>query len=522
MATTPKTILYTYFETGDKPTQAQFRAWMDSYFHKSETIPADSVGGFTETITAFNQNLNNHINSADAHEIYLAKKDASNLDADDVVAWKIKLDVGESTESGVDLVKPRFDGEVPQTASQEFLNNAFEEKITAAETAINSGNLGKNIANADLTFDGDHILDYASKNLTKINVPKDNTITTITGKNANNQERDADVNELIVNNFATISPAQAATIRSYLNAGANVGTMSILLISPRVKNNANSNIWITIYGTNLFANPTTDTASVSLMDELGTSEILTLDNYAVTYNVDGDGRILMFTLTPEQQSQLLNQNLKVRIIRNSQQVISSMKFQIVDDVTTVNLAETTWSKLVYNNAETSINYGNANFFRTQTDNNIKPAASDGITVVGLKSNLIFPENSNFYLSMNITLSGNGGSQQDNTRIGVCDATGAVALANENLWYVETYGGGVQTYKGFRVDGVQFIYGSASVYSVDVIMVRTGGVLVVIMSSGTVVQTYSKEIGSIPVSVGVFATNKSVEGIVEGRLIEAYY
>jgi len=36
-----KTELKTYFETGDKPTQDQFYEWMDSYWHKEESLPLD-------------------------------------------------------------------------------------------------------------------------------------------------------------------------------------------------------------------------------------------------------------------------------------------------------------------------------------------------------------------------------------------------------------------------------------------------------------------------------------------------
>jgi hypothetical protein len=38
-----KTELKTYFETGDKPTQAQFYEWMDSYWHKEEKITIEQT-----------------------------------------------------------------------------------------------------------------------------------------------------------------------------------------------------------------------------------------------------------------------------------------------------------------------------------------------------------------------------------------------------------------------------------------------------------------------------------------------
>jgi hypothetical protein len=42
---TPKSTIKSWFETGDKPTQEQFWNFMDSYWHKSELIPATSITG---------------------------------------------------------------------------------------------------------------------------------------------------------------------------------------------------------------------------------------------------------------------------------------------------------------------------------------------------------------------------------------------------------------------------------------------------------------------------------------------
>ena len=43
MAEESRTILKTYFETGDIPTEAQFINFLDSYFHKDDIIPAENV-----------------------------------------------------------------------------------------------------------------------------------------------------------------------------------------------------------------------------------------------------------------------------------------------------------------------------------------------------------------------------------------------------------------------------------------------------------------------------------------------
>ncbi|WP_379966962.1 hypothetical protein [Epilithonimonas sp. UC225_85] len=40
---TTKTVLKTYFETNDTPDQDAFYEWMDSYWHKEDLIPAESL-----------------------------------------------------------------------------------------------------------------------------------------------------------------------------------------------------------------------------------------------------------------------------------------------------------------------------------------------------------------------------------------------------------------------------------------------------------------------------------------------
>ncbi|MFC4686310.1 hypothetical protein ACFO4P_05085 [Epilithonimonas pallida] len=65
-----KTDLKGFFETGDKPTQEHFHEWLDSYWHKDEKIPMDS--------------LNIDVSSK-------ADKTAENLSAENIASWKTKL-----------------------------------------------------------------------------------------------------------------------------------------------------------------------------------------------------------------------------------------------------------------------------------------------------------------------------------------------------------------------------------------------------------------------------------------------
>ena len=66
---TPKKTLKKWFSNFMKPAQEHFVAWIDSYWHKSESIPMSSIEGLSKAIenTASAKQLLNHINDTNAH-----------------------------------------------------------------------------------------------------------------------------------------------------------------------------------------------------------------------------------------------------------------------------------------------------------------------------------------------------------------------------------------------------------------------------------------------------------------------
>ena len=82
-------VIKTWFKTGLKPTQAQFWAWLDSFWHKDEEIPQDKISGLSESLEA----------KADTSAIEVkANADASGLSEKQKQSWKEAL--LEATASG--------------------------------------------------------------------------------------------------------------------------------------------------------------------------------------------------------------------------------------------------------------------------------------------------------------------------------------------------------------------------------------------------------------------------------------
>ena len=122
---TDKNTLNTWFTTGSKPTQEQFWAWQDSYWHKGDSIPQSSVDGLEKALSL----------KAEAQAVNgLAKKDATNLQATDVDAWKTKLGVGN--------LPPNIATYDPAKVNYVMMKDGTDRP---------AGDLGKNVANASLT-----------------------------------------------------------------------------------------------------------------------------------------------------------------------------------------------------------------------------------------------------------------------------------------------------------------------------------------------------------------------------------
>ena len=88
-----KNTLKQWFVTGAKPLQAQYWSWLDSYWHKSESIPINKIEGLETLIE----------NKADVEELAnYAKVDASNIGPNQG-AWRTALGINDITPPDVDL-----------------------------------------------------------------------------------------------------------------------------------------------------------------------------------------------------------------------------------------------------------------------------------------------------------------------------------------------------------------------------------------------------------------------------------
>jgi len=92
---TPLHTIFSWFQSGDFPTEAQFKATFSSFYHKDYPIPMESIEGF-EDLSQFvsTDTFQEHITDSGAHSQYLALLNASNLSPIHINSWKSKLGIG--------------------------------------------------------------------------------------------------------------------------------------------------------------------------------------------------------------------------------------------------------------------------------------------------------------------------------------------------------------------------------------------------------------------------------------------
>lgn len=125
-------VLKSYFETGKKPTQAQFGALVDAFYHKNETIPQSQIEGLDTTLEA----------KAETTDLDTkANADGSGLTAENIEQWKEVLGVGELPENNATIDQ---DGEKGNVYDKTQVDNLLE-------------NSGKNLGNSDLQLESGEV-----------------------------------------------------------------------------------------------------------------------------------------------------------------------------------------------------------------------------------------------------------------------------------------------------------------------------------------------------------------------------
>ena len=390
---TEKNILQNWFVTGAKPTQEQFWAWQESYWHKGESIPTEKILGLSEVLA----------NKADVEILqHKANLDTSNLTAEHVLAWKEKLGVGELPSNIATIDEGNKQG---NTYTKTKVNELLE-------------NSGKNIANSDLKIsEGEaRILDITGVKFQikgKANANNDASFNRRPVENANGEQRYVEASALIkkdaLNAMQTMSDAEKDAYRLAMrksNENYSSGAPRVDFFLPFIVKKEDKLQYISIKGLNLFLPPN---SSVYLINH-STNEEHFIDHVSTSPQ---DPTTLVFTFNFKD---LPLGEYRLKIVSNGLNNLDKTTFKLVESLTNSPIPNLTWqtqSKTGWTqNPET---YARESVVKWKVGTNYDEFGGSGlntnITVFGAISNepLIDRDlmKKNFILKLKSTISGAG-------------------------------------------------------------------------------------------------------------------
>jgi len=290
-----KNTLKQWFVTGAKPLQAQYWAWLDSYWHKFEPISINAIDGLGEILG----------NKVDADQLALyAKKDASNID---VPTWKTRLGVGE--------LPPNI-GTIDYTNSEGFsyVGNAYKKienpndgnvyVLNIDGTKVNANTFGKNVTNSSNTTTGSFEQTQRNGDTWKWNtqgqkytvaglVNKSNDVSFNLMLTANSSGDFSVTNgkTIFMNTPSNLSPAEKKAWLTQMNDNISFTGSTISSVNPPVISKMASNQYLVISGLGLNLNPSN--SYIAIQNTETDEEIVAINKMIV-----GDGKTVIAELPP--------------------------------------------------------------------------------------------------------------------------------------------------------------------------------------------------------------------------------
>lgn len=555
MATTDKNTIYSWFQTDDFPTEEQFRATWDSYWHKSESIPMSQITGLNQlfqqtatvaqlndkanvdgsniNVSAYQEKLNitNLIATAKeevktellngAPEAFDTLKEISDWISDDETAEAAilqaiqneatartnadnqKLDKGNYTGTAQDL-KNSIDGKLSKptitsnTASYPFV---VGEDGNGNSARLPAGDLGKNFFNSDLS-------NTTARNHTMNAGVTVNTLgNAYSLKNLPNKNNDTEFNKILVANAtgqqaivdnsynilkSTITPMTDAQKLEIANLlGASTGSAG----TPSV---------------NLISPPIIQSQYDSVEYILLRGANLYLNSASMSVEILAADKTTIVATIPNNQIQLYADGTQlifyynfynwtigqyfIRLTSGIKTYTTTLDLNIVNSISNKDLSLLTWSLLKANGVEnTPYDVFNAtNVILTSSS-----VGAEGFINKSLKSSEIFAQGENFYLEIKFNI-----NSQHPTGIGINPSFVSLAYSNTNnslssvglLNLIWSWHDNLSA-QGYRIylEGQPVVYFNAPV-SKTITIVKTGNLFRLSMDSIIITKTLSNNSG----------------------------
>ncbi|AYO58177.1 hypothetical protein CO230_08620 [Chryseobacterium sp. 6424] len=480
---TPLNTIFSWFQTGDFPTEQQFQATFSSFWHRDEAIPVGSIQGLAEMFesTLNMQVFNAHLNDLNAHA-HLARRNASNLSESDANAWKARLNIGELPEN---------------IATYDYTKTGYV--MMKDGTVLEVGDLGKNVANskptsvpgAGLVLGAPWGIDTGGQPMTITGLPDksaDATFDRVKVQNAAGQEAMVtNMYNILYKGLTGLTAQQATNISYLLNGGiGSDGPMSVNNISPPIiQNRFNSVEYILLRGVNLNLSAVGRKIEILAADK--TTVVLTIPDNQIQTSLNGQELVFYYNF-----HNFPIGTYYVRITSGVKQHITELNIKIVQEIENINTSAITWD-FVYDSAITPSPLNNAvggNFTI------VTPSGTGSVPKLSLKSSEIFAEGDDFYIELKVSFgakhAGYGTPDSAISDIGLGYYNSANSLNRSSLakhGYSSLHAEALQHYNNNNV-----AFSSSTPTDILIVFIKTGNLFRTIVGSSSVTQTFSNNSG----------------------------
>jgi len=442
------TTIKNWFKTGLKPTQSQFWATWDSYWHKDESISISNIENLENV-------LNNKADNTHEHSQY-ATNDATSLTEANIISWQKALKISDLKfdDKAITVTQDYSDFGLQVGATINSFNNAIYQTVrnkldapTEEGTTENypyvvgvndenepiklpAGDLGKNFSNTDLVVSstrkhtGTSTVEFGMplvfsnavqqfKNLA--DKSSDATFNALMGLDSNgNAGKLTALGNVLESGLKGVSSDQALRIGQLLNGGSgSAGAISVNLISPPLFELENNNVYIVLRGSNLFLN--SNSMEVAIVNPISNKVLATVPNSQVQLYSDGLSLVFYYNF-----STLGIGEYKIRLTSGTKILYTTLKFSIVQKVESILPSEITWEALYDTSIYTDGNTSGGNGYSANTTSMGKTALAS-LPTVSVKSNQLFSQGEDFMIEFNLT-TGNAQTTSNRGyffRIGIC-------------------------------------------------------------------------------------------------------
>lgn len=465
-----KNTIYSYFQTDDFPTEEQFRATWDSFWHKSESIPMSSITGLnqlfqqTATVAQLNDKANVDGSNIDV-SAYQEKLNITNLIA--TAKEEVKTELLNGAPEAFDTLKEISDWISDDETAEGAILQAIQTEAAARTEADNlklnkpttigntttypfvvgedgngnparlpAGDLGKNFFNSDLsnttarnhTMNAGVTVNTLGNPHTLSGLPNKNAdianFRKVRVQNASGLDSVVDSKNLLTDGVTSMTDEEKDVWRlAQRKTGENysTGQPRVDVIFPKILSKQITGVqYMSLIGINLFVNITSPTTSVTMINTSTNQEYL-ISNIQVSQT---NQQILSFGLDfvniPEG-------TYRFRVINNGLQNIDTITFTVSNaDLYVTDLSNLTWAKGVANGTfASSFGDGNTAYRDSNRNSNVGSFSSRTERGLLLVSNEILntqEANANWWIEIESIIPSTGLDYFGNTYVGIVDSS----------------------------------------------------------------------------------------------------